>query len=142
MWVRLPPRAPLLKLAEVLPVAGKNRVLSNRECRSSALNGVRAVGDGSARAQRRSEGAQGFFSGLTLFSLLSLFAPRVFHNSFATKRFRALSQYCRGVILQFPFWELFAGHTGCVPPLPILVHPERLLRREPLDTPHRPSILF
>src|SRR5882672_7688915 len=36
-------------------------------------------------------GVVGFFSGLTL---LSLFAPRVFHNSFITKPFRTLSQNC------------------------------------------------
>jgi len=57
-------------------------------------------------------GLEGFFFGLTLFSLFSLFAPRVFHNSFTTKRFRTLSQNCRGVTLQFPFWELFARHNA------------------------------
>ena len=54
-------------------------------------------------------GAEGFFSGLTL---LFSSAPTVFHNSLTTRRFRALSQNCRGVTLQFPFWELFAGHNA------------------------------
>ena len=54
-------------------------------------------------------GVVGFFPGLTL---LSLFAPRVFHNSFITKPFRTLSQNCRGVTLQFSIWELFAGHNA------------------------------
>jgi hypothetical protein len=54
-------------------------------------------------------GAEGFFPGLTL---LYSSAPRVFHNSFTTKRFRTLSQNCRGVTLRFPFWELFAGHNA------------------------------
>src|SRR6266446_3769892 len=54
-------------------------------------------------------GAEGFFSGLTL---LYCCAPRAFHNSFTTKRFRTLSQNCRGVAQQFPFWELFAGHSA------------------------------
>src|SRR6266403_2128779 len=54
-------------------------------------------------------GVEGFFSGLTpLYSS----APRAFQNSFVTKRFRTLSQNCRGVALQFPFWELFAGHNA------------------------------
>ena len=39
--------------------------------------------------RERPSGAEGFFSGL---ALLSLFAPRVFHNSFAIRRFRTLSQ--------------------------------------------------
>ena len=51
------------------------------------------------------------FSRLALGALFSLFAPRVFHNSFTTKRFRTLSQNCRGVTQQFPFWELFAEHN-------------------------------
>jgi len=50
-------------------------------------------------------GAEGFFSRLALVSLFSLFAARVFHNSFTTKRFHTLSENCRGVTLQFPFWE-------------------------------------
>ena len=50
-------------------------------------------------------GVEGFFSGFILRSFFSLFAPRVFHNSLASKRFRTLSQNCRGVTLQFPFWE-------------------------------------
>src|SRR6266403_4111706 len=54
-------------------------------------------------------GAEGFFSGLTL---LYCCAPRPFHNSCTTKRFRTLSQNCRGVAQQFPFWELFAGHNA------------------------------
>src|SRR6266446_6462427 len=54
-------------------------------------------------------GAEGFFSGLTL---LYCCAPRAFHNSFTTKRFRTLSQNCRGVAQQFPFWELLAGHNA------------------------------
>src|SRR5882724_1475856 len=41
----------------------------------------------------------------SLVSLFSLFAARVFHNSFTTKRFHTLSENCRGVTLQFPFWE-------------------------------------
>jgi len=49
---------------------------------------------------------KGFFSG---FTLLYSSAPRVFHNSFTTKRFRTLSQNCRGVTLQLP---LFAGHNA------------------------------
>jgi len=53
----------------------------------------------------RPSGVEGFFSGLILGALFSLFAPRVFHNSLASKRFRTLSQNCRGVTLQFPFWE-------------------------------------
>src|SRR5258706_9141720 len=48
---------------------------------------------------------KGLFSRPALGSLFSLFAPRVFHNSLASKRFRTLSQNCRGVTLQFPFWE-------------------------------------
>src|SRR6266850_6838825 len=54
-------------------------------------------------------GAEGSFSGLTL---LHSSAPRVFHNSFTAKQFRTLSQNCRGVAQQFPFWELFAGHSA------------------------------
>ena len=54
-------------------------------------------------------GAEGFFSGLTL---LHSRAPRVFHNSCTTKRFRTLSQNCRGVAQQFPFWELLAEHNA------------------------------
>src|SRR5882724_3760640 len=54
---------------------------------------------------------KGFFSGLALGSVFSLFAPRVFHNSSAIKRFHTLSENCRGVTLQFPIWELFAGHS-------------------------------
>src|SRR6266478_7239222 len=54
-------------------------------------------------------GGEGFFSGLTL---LYSSAPRAFHNSLATKRFPTLSQNRRGVTLQFPFWELFAGHSA------------------------------
>src|SRR6266403_2296066 len=45
-----------------------------------------------------------------LASLFSLFAPRVFHNPLATNRFPTLSENCRRVTLQFPIWELFAGH--------------------------------
>jgi hypothetical protein len=37
------------------------------------------------------------FTPPTLFSLLSLLSPRVFHISFAFNRFRTLSQKCRGV---------------------------------------------
>src|SRR6267378_1982241 len=54
-------------------------------------------------------GAEGFFSGLTR---LHSSAPRAFQNSFTTKRFRTLSQNCRRVTLQLPFWELFAGHNA------------------------------
>ena len=43
-------------------------------------------------ALRESSESKGFFSGLTL---LSLFAPRVFHNAFAIKRFHTLSKKCR-----------------------------------------------
>src|SRR4029077_17610228 len=39
-------------------------------------------------------------------TLLSLFASRAFHNSFTIKRFHTLSQNCRGVTQQFPFWNL------------------------------------
>src|SRR6266850_1724637 len=49
-------------------------------------------------------------SGPVLPSLSSLFAPRAFHNSFAINLFPTLSENCRGVTLQFPIWELFAGH--------------------------------
>ncbi len=52
------------------------------------------------------------FSRLALGALFSLFAPRVFHNSCAIKALHTLSQKCRGVTLQFPFWELFAGHNA------------------------------
>jgi len=52
---------------------------------------------------------EGFFTGLTL---LYSNAPRVFHNSFTTKRFRTLSQNCRGVTLQLPIRELFAGRNA------------------------------
>ena len=52
------------------------------------------------------ERAEGFFSDLTL---LHSSAPRVFHNSFAAKQFRTLSQNCGGVTLQLP---LFAGHDA------------------------------
>ena len=45
-------------------------------------------------------------------ALLSLFAPRVFHNSLALKRFHTLSQKCRCVTVQFPFWELLAGRNA------------------------------
>ena len=42
--------------------------------------------------------------GRSLFcTLLSLFASRVFHNSFPINRFHTLSQKCRGVTQQFPF---------------------------------------
>ncbi len=51
-------------------------------------------------------------SGHSLCSIFSLFAQRVFHNSSAIKRFHTLSQNCRGVTLQFPIWELFAGHRA------------------------------
>jgi len=37
-------------------------------------------------------------------TLLSLFASRVFHISFAINPFHTLSQNCRGVTQQFPFW--------------------------------------
>jgi hypothetical protein len=40
-----------------------------------------------------------------LCSLFSLFATRVFHNSFVHKRFRTLSQKCRGVPLPFSIWN-------------------------------------
>src|SRR6266404_4897890 len=44
----------------------------------------------------RPKGVEGsFFSGFALGSLFSLFAQRVFHNSFAVNRFRTLSQNCR-----------------------------------------------
>jgi hypothetical protein len=36
-----------------------------------------------------------FLPGLPLCSLFSLFAPTVFHNSFAIRRFRTLSENCR-----------------------------------------------
>jgi hypothetical protein len=39
-------------------------------------------------------------------TLLSLFASRVFRNSFAIKRIRTPFQNCRGVTQQFPFWNL------------------------------------
>src|SRR5712691_2552756 len=41
----------------------------------------------------------------TLHSLFSLFAQRVFHNSFAFTGIRTLSENCRGVPQQFPFWN-------------------------------------
>src|SRR6266849_2521128 len=41
----------------------------------------------------------------TLHSLFSLFSQRVFHNSFAFTGIRTLSENCRGVSLQFPFWN-------------------------------------
>jgi len=54
-------------------------------------------------------GAEGFFSSLTL---LHSSTPRVFHNSFTAKQFRTLSQNCRGVAQQFPFWELLPEHNA------------------------------
>src|SRR6266851_10495445 len=41
----------------------------------------------------------------TFHSLFSLFAQRVFHNSFAFTGIRTLSENCRGVPQQFPFWN-------------------------------------
>src|SRR6266851_4510517 len=41
----------------------------------------------------------------TLHSLFSLSVQRVFHNSFAFTGIRTLSENCRGVPLQFPFWN-------------------------------------
>jgi hypothetical protein len=38
-------------------------------------------------------------------TLLSLFASRVFHNSFPIKSFHTLSQNLPGVTQQFPFWN-------------------------------------
>src|SRR6266446_6027420 len=44
----------------------------------------------------RPKGVEGsFFSGFALGSLFSLFAQRVFHNSFAVNLFRTLSKNCR-----------------------------------------------
>src|SRR4029077_17182584 len=43
----------------------------------------------------RPSGVEGFFSRPALYSLFSLFAQRVFHNSFAIKRFPTLSGNCR-----------------------------------------------
>src|SRR6266852_5663661 len=41
----------------------------------------------------------------TLHSLFSLSVQRVFHNSFALTGIRTLSENCRGVPQQFPFWN-------------------------------------
>ncbi len=71
---------------------------SDKDAHPESANG------GGANSRLRSC-RKGFFSGFALGSLFSLFAPRVFHNSFASKRFRTLSQNCRGVTLQFPFWN-------------------------------------
>src|SRR5712664_2825017 len=44
-------------------------------------------------------------SDVAAFQLHSLFVQRVFHNSFAFTRIHTLSENCRGVPLQFPFWN-------------------------------------
>src|SRR6267142_2566681 len=99
-----PPKSPHLtqllscqRLAPVSPLAAtltKNRGVGALPCAS----------DKDAHPESANgEGAEGFFSGLTL---LYCCGPRAFHNSCTTKRFHALSQNCRRVTQQFPFWEL------------------------------------
>src|SRR6266851_2992574 len=44
-------------------------------------------------------------SDVAAFQLHSLSVQRVFHNSFAFTRIHTLSENCRGVPLQFPFWN-------------------------------------
>jgi hypothetical protein len=74
----------------------------------------------------------------SLFSLFSLFAQRVFHNSFAITKIRALSKNSRGVPLLFPLWNS-ASHLHRLTPLSsadsINLHAaERRFRR--LSRPH------
>ena len=73
-----------------------------------------------------------------LCSLFSLFAQRVFHNSFAITKIRALSKNSRGVPLLFPLWNS-ASHLHRLTPLSsadsINLHAaERRFRR--LSRPH------
>jgi len=82
----------------------KNRGWGSPPCASDKDAHPESANGGGADSRFR-PCRKGLFSRPALGSLFSLFAPRVFHNSLASKRFRTLSQNCRGVTLQFPFWE-------------------------------------
>src|SRR6266404_4398698 len=80
--------------AELTPLDAtltKNRGWGSAPCASEKDARPESANGGGADSRFR-PCRKGFFSGLTL---LSLFAPRVFHNSFAINRFLTLSQNCR-----------------------------------------------
>src|SRR6266404_2981266 len=92
------------KLSPLDSALTKNRGWGSPPCASDKDVHPESANGGGADSRFR-PCRKGYFSRPALRSLFSLFAQRVFHNSFAIYRFRTLSQNCRGVTLQFPFWN-------------------------------------
>src|SRR5260370_40291907 len=75
-------------------------------------------------------------------SFSSLFAQRVFHNSFPINRFCTLSKNCRGVPQQFPFWLVPNITEAFIPSAPNTLEAPVPKSVSSLVTSLRPYFLF